>query len=246
MPLETLLLLSLAIAVVAFLYSSVGHAGASGYIAVMTLFGLTAGVIKPAALVLNILVACLAAWQFWRAGHFEWLLFWPFALLAVPCAFLGGYLNLPAHMFKILVGLVLLFTAARFLVKPQADDETRLHPPAKPAALAVGAGIGLLSGLTGTGGGIFLSPVLIFMRWARTKTAAATSALFILLNSIAGLLGNVASTRQLPLFTLPLVVAALAGGAGGAYLGSQQFSADFIKKLLAVVLLIAGLKLLLT
>ena len=246
MPLETLLLLGLAIAVVAFLYAAVGHAGASGYIAVMTLFGLTANVIKPAALVLNILVACLAAWQFWRAGHFEWPLFWPFALLAVPCAFLGGYLNLPASLFKFLVGVVLLFTAARFLLKPQADDETRLHAPAKPAALAVGAGIGLLSGLTGTGGGIFLSPVLIFMRWARTKTAAATSALFILLNSIAGLLGNVASTRQLPLFTLPLVIAALAGGAGGAYLGSRQFSADFIKKLLAIVLLIAGLKLLLT
>ena len=243
---ETLLLLSLAIALVAFLYSSVGHAGASGYIAVMTLFGLSPGVIKPAALVLNILVACLAAWQFWRAGHFEWPLFWPFALLAVPCAFLGGYLNLPAHLFKVLVGVVLLFTAARFLIKPQADEEARLHTPAKPVALAVGAGIGLLSGLTGTGGGIFLSPVLIFMNWARTKTAAATSALFILFNSIAGLLGNIASTRQLPLFTLPLVVVALAGGAAGAYLGSRQFSSVFIKKLLALVLLIAGSKLLFT
>ncbi len=246
MAFETLLLLSLAIALVAFLYSSVGHAGASGYIAVMTLCGLTAGVIKPAALVLNILVACLAAWQFWRAGHFDWPLFWPFALLAVPCAFLGGYFNLPAHLFKILVGLVLLFTAARFLLKPQAEDEAAIQPPGKPVALALGAGIGLLSGLTGTGGGIFLSPLLIFMRWARTKSAAAVSALFILFNSSAGLLGNVASTRQLPLFTLPLVVAALVGGAGGSYLGSRRFSAAFIKKLLAVVLLIAGGKLLLT
>lgn len=246
MPFETLLLLSLAIAVVAFLYSSVGHAGASGYIAVMTLFGLTAGVIKPAALVLNILVACLAAWQFWRAGHFEWPLFWPFALLGVPFAFSGGYFNLPAHFFKILVGLVLLYTAARFLVKPQVDDDARLHPPTNPVALVVGAGIGLLAGLTGTGGGIFLSPLLIFLHWARTKTAAATSALFILVISIAGLLGNIVSTGQFPLVALPLVAAALIGGAGGAYLGSQQFSADFIKKLLAIVLLIAGLKLLLT
>ncbi len=243
---ETLLLLSLAIAVIAFLYSSVGHAGASGYIAVMTLFGLTPGVIKPAALVLNILVACLAAWQFWRAGHFEWPLFWPFALLGVPFAFSGGYFDLPAHLFKLLVGVVLLYTAARFLVNPPVDDEARRTPPAKPTALGIGAGIGLLAGLTGTGGGIFLSPLLIFMRWAHTKTAAAISALFILCVSIAGLLGHIFKTHQAPVVALPLAIAALLGGAMGAYLGSSRFSAEFIKKLLAVVLLIAGGKLLLT
>lgn len=241
MTVDHVLLICLAILVVAFLYSSVGHAGASGYIAVMTLFGLAPSVIKPAALVLNILVASLTAWQFWRAGHFSWRLFWPFALLSAPFAFLGGYINLPTHLFKILVGLVLLFSAVRFLIQTGPDKEPK-EPP-RPVALSVGAGLGLLSGLTGTGGGIFLTPLLIFMRWARTKTASAVSALFILVNSISGLLGNITSTRELPLFALPMVVAAVSGGAVGSYLGSRQFSPVFIKKLLAVVLTIAGLKL---
>lgn len=239
-----LLWLCLAIVVVAFLYSAVGHAGASGYIAVMTLFGLAPATIKPAALVLNILVASLTSWQFWRAGHFSWRLFWPFAVTSIPCAFLGGYLNLPTHVFKILVGLVLLYSAARFLFESKTDGET--HEPARPVAMSVGAGLGLLAGLTGTGGGIFLTPVLLFMRWARTRTASAVSALFILANSVAGLLGNLGSTRQLPWFALPLVLAALAGGAVGSYLGSHSFSPGFIKKLLAIVLTIAGVKLILT
>lgn len=244
MTVDNIVLICAAILVVAFLYSSVGHAGASGYIAVMTLFGLTPAVIKPAALVLNILVASLTAFQFWKAGHFSWRLFWPFALLSAPFAFLGGYINLPTHIFKLLVGIVLLYSAVRFLIEPKGDQEP--HEPSKPVALSVGAGIGLVSGLTGTGGGIFLTPVVIFMRWARTKTASAVSALFILVNSISGLAGNISSTRQLPLFALPMVAAAVSGGAVGSYLGSRQFSPYFIKKLLAVVLTIAGIKLIFT
>ncbi len=245
MSIEYLLLLCAAIAVVAFLYSSVGHAGASGYIAVMTLFGLTEAVIKPSALVLNILVACLAFWQFWRAGYFSWRLFWPFAVLSFPLAFLGGYVKLPTHIFKILVGLVLLYSSFRFIVQRQSDEAEPDELSLK-VALPVGAGLGLLAGLTGTGGGIFLTPLMIFMRWARTKTASAVSALFILGNSIAGLLGYVSSNEHLPLSPFPLAAAAVTGGAIGSYLGSRQFSPDLIKKLLAVVLLIAGIKLILT
>ena len=245
MTTELLIFLCLAILLVAFLYSAVGHAGASGYIAVMTLFGLAPTVIKPSALVLNILVATLTFYQFWRAGHFSWPLFWPFAVLSVPLAFLGGYINLPTHWFKMLVGLVLLYSAVRFFLASKTDDQ-EVTPPAKPLALVTGAGLGLLSGLTGTGGGIFLTPLLIFFRWSTTKMASAVSALFILANSIAGLLGNITSTKQLPLFALPMVMAALAGGAVGSYLGSRQFSVGFIKKLLAVVLLIAGVKLVFT
>jgi uncharacterized membrane protein YfcA len=241
MTIEHISLLCLAILIVAFLYSAVGHAGASGYIAVMTLFGLATTVIKPAALVLNILVATIGAFQFWRAGHFSWKIFWPFAVASIPFAFLGGYLNLPSHVFKILIGVVLLYSAARFMIRPKPDEETQ--PPSKTIAVSVGAGLGLLSGLTGTGGGIFLTPILIFMRWAKTKTASAVSALFILVNSISGLAGNISSTRQLPLLALPLVLCAVAGGAVGSYLGSRQFSPLFIKRLLAVVLTIAGLKL---
>src|SRR5271157_2410202 len=123
MAIESLVLLCVAILVVAFLYSSVGHAGASGYIAVMTFFSLAPSVIKPAALVLNILVACLATWQFWKAGFFSWKLFWPFAISSVPFAFLGGYISLPTQVFKIILGILLLYSAARFLVRPRADEE---------------------------------------------------------------------------------------------------------------------------
>lgn len=240
---ETVVFLTLAIVVVAFLYSSVGHAGASGYIAVMTLFGLAPNVIKPAALVLNILVASIGAWQFWRAGHFSWRLFWPFALLAMPMAFAGGYWNLPAHLFKVLVGFVLLFSAAMFLFRPANDTVAR--EPNRTVAIVSGGALGLLAGLTGTGGGIFLTPLLLLMRWARTKTVAAMSALFILVNSIAGLAGNISSTRNLPSFAFVLAGAAVVGGAAGSYFGSRRFDHVVIKRLLAVVLTIAGLKLIL-
>jgi uncharacterized membrane protein YfcA len=227
--------------VVALLYSSVGHAGASGYIAVMSLFGLAPAVIKPTALVLNILVAVLASSQFWRAGHFSWRLFWPFALAAVPFAFLGGYANLPVSVFKAAVGLILLFSAARFLIRPPGDLDVR-DPPVRVALLA-GAGLGLLSGLTGTGGGIFLTPLLLFAGWARPKRCCGIGP-FILLNSISGPAGNVMSTSQLPAVALPLAVAALAGGSVGSYFGSTRLANDAIKRLLALVLLIAGTKLL--
>ena len=233
--------LALGVLAIAFLYSSVGHAGASGYIAVMTLFGLAPEAIKPIALVLNILVASIGTWQFWRAGHFRWQLFWPFAVLAIPAAFLGGYLNLPTPVFKIVVGVVLLFSALRFLFDPREAAATR--PPHRPIALVVGGFLGLLAGLTGTGGGIFLTPLMILRRWAPTKVAAATSVVFILCNSIAGLLGNLSATRSFPTFALVLAAAAVLGGAAGSYLGSQRFSPVLIKRLLAAVLIIAGLKL---
>jgi hypothetical protein len=237
-------LLTLGVLVVALLYSSVGHAGASGYIAVMSLCGLAPATIKPLALVLNILVASIGAWQFWRAGHFSWRLFWPFALLSVPSAFVGGYLHLPGRAFRILVGVVLLFSAGRLFIRPPADAD--VHDPGRPAALGVGAALGLLAGLTGTGGGIFLTPLVIFMHWARTPTAAAVSAVFILVNSLAGLIGNVSATRELPALALPLAAAALGGGTVGSYLGSRRLPHTVIKRLLAVVLIIAGLKLILT
>ncbi|MGH8560378.1 MAG: sulfite exporter TauE/SafE family protein [Nevskiales bacterium] len=241
---EHLYLLTAGIFFIALLYSSVGHAGASGYIAVMSLLSVAPAVIKPTALVLNIMVATIGTVQFWRAGHFSWRLFWPFALLSVPFAFVGGYINLPAHLFKVLVGCILLYSAARFLLKPPPEQAP--NTPPLPLALSFGAGIGLLSGLTGTGGGIFLTPLLLLMHWARAKSAAAVSALFILLNSISGLLGNLSSTRQFPTFALVLLVAAATGGLIGSYFGSRRFDPAVIKRFLAVVLLIAGCKLILT
>src|SRR6266550_2717141 len=169
-----LILLCFAIAVIAFLYSSVGHAGASGYIATMTLFGLAATVIRPTALVLNILVATIGSFQFWRAGHFSWKLFWPFTLLSIPAAYFGGYLQPSAGVLRILIGLVLLFSAMRLIFR--RNDPAEILTPSQPTAISVGAGLGFLSGLTGTGGGIFLTPLLLFCRWAHIRQAAAVSA----------------------------------------------------------------------
>src|SRR5213595_1618080 len=185
MDIAHLIFLFLAVGVIAFLYSCVGHAGASGYIAVMTLFGLGTTTIRPTALALNILVASIGSFQFWRAGHFSWKLFWPFALLSVPAAYFGGYLQLPAAILKIVIGIVLLLSAVRLFFR--RGDPLDIAPPFLPVAIGTGAAIGFVSGLTGTGGGIFLTPLMLFCHWSRTKQASATSALFILVNSIAGL-----------------------------------------------------------
>lgn len=241
---ETLWILTAAVFVVAILYSSVGHAGASGYIAVMSLLSVAPAEIKPIALTLNILVASIGTLQFWRAGHFSWSLFWPFSLLAVPFAFIGGYLNLPSQIFKILIGIILLVSAIQFVVRPPAESEPR--PPPRLVALGAGGLLGLLSGLTGTGGGIFLTPLLIFMHWARTKSAAAVSALFILFNSASGLAGNFSATKSFPAFAWALVIAVVIGGTIGSHFGSQRLPHMTIKRLLAVVLTIAGFKLIFT
>lgn len=233
--------LAAAIFVIALLYSSVGHAGASGYIAVLTLFGFGIEVIRPTALTLNILVAAIGFVQWWRGGHFVWSLFWPFALLSVPAAFFGGWLHVPAHYLKILIGLVLWFSAWRLLHRK--EDPPDIARPSRPVAVASGAGIGFLSGLTGTGGGIFLTPLMLFCRWAKVKEAAAVSSLFILVNSSSGLAGYAKSGRELPDFAWPLALVVAVGGFLGSRLGSRHLPARGIAMLLAVVLVIAGTKL---
>ena len=233
--------LAAAIFVVALLYSCVGHAGASGYIAVLTLFGLGVEVIRPTALTLNILVAAIGFIQWWRGGHFVWSLFWPFALLSVPAAFFGGWLHVPGHYLKVLIGLVLWFSACRLLYRK--EDPPDIARPARPVAVASGAGIGFLSGLTGTGGGIFLTPLMLFCRWGKVKEAAAVSSLFILVNSSSGLAGYVKSGRELPDFAWPLACVVAVGGFVGSRLGSRHLPVRGIAVLLAVVLVIAGTKL---
>ncbi|PYI84911.1 MAG: hypothetical protein DME54_10075 [Verrucomicrobia bacterium] len=236
--------LFLAIGLVAFLYSSVGHAGASGYIATMTLFGVAPTIIRPTALVLNILVASIGAFQFWRAGHFSWKLFWPFALLSIPAAYLGGYLQPSASILRILIGIVLLFSAARLVFRRSDPSQTAV--PSRPMAVSVGAGLGFLAGLTGTGGGIFLTPLLLFCRWAHIRQAAAVSALFIWVNSIAGLIGYFTAVHSVPTLGIVLGAAAIVGGFVGSRLGSRHFPTRTISILLAIVLTIAGAKLIFT
>ena len=233
--------LLLGVFVVALLYAAVGHAGASGYIAVMSLLSLAPAEIKPTALALNIVVAAIASLLFWRAGHFRWRLFWPFALLAPPAAFLGGWLALPADAFKLLIGVILLYSAAMLWWRPR--DPVSPTPPPIAAAVGSGALLGFVAGLTGTGGGIFLTPLLLLLRWARAREAAAVSALFILLNSCAGLLGHLGSTRHFPAFAPWLLLAAAVGGLIGAHLGSRRLPPVAIRRVLGAVLVIAGLKL---
>ncbi len=248
MPDGSLSILALLFLVVGALYSSVGHAGASGYLAVMALVGTETGVMRPAALTINVLVAFIAFVQFARAGHFSWTLFWPFALASVPAAFLGGKLHIPPEPLKIAIGIVLLLSAIRMAgtaLIPKPVSTPPKSPPI-PSALACGGVIGLLSGITGTGGGIFLSPLMLILRWADTKHAATTSALFILVNSLAGL-GGLAANGWKPMPGLAvLAVTAGIGGLIGSYFGSRMAQPRTLNILLAAVLLIAGGKLILS
>jgi uncharacterized protein len=235
--------LFLCIFAAALLYASVGHGGGSGYLAVMALFNVAPESMRPAALALNILVASIGTYRFYRAGCFSWRLFWPFALASVPAAYFGGSTALPYTHYRQLVGLVLLVAAGRFFYKPWSDTA---RPVPIHLALACGAGIGLLSGLTGTGGGIFLSPLLLIAGWADTKTTAGVSAPFILVNSIAGILGLMTKSPTLPAMLPYWILAAVVGGFIGAELGSRRLASPTLRRLLAIVLVIAALKLVFT
>ncbi len=240
MELTTLLIIA-AIFVVAVLYSSVGHGGASGYLAVMAFLSVAPTITRPTALVLNLFVASIGAFQFYRAGNFSWKLFWPFAVASIPFAFLGGMITLPTNVYKILLGLVLLFAA--FRLAWSFSKEVDPVPPKIWIALICGAAMGLLSGLVGVGGGIFLTPLLLLMNWSETKTAAGISALFILVNSAAGLLGNYQQVSVLPSDVWFWITAAVAGGIVGSILGSRKFDSLMLRRVLAAVLLFAAVKL---
>jgi hypothetical protein len=226
----------------AMLYSSVGHAGASAYIALMALFGVPSTEMRPTALVLNIIVASFASVRFARAGLFRWRTLWPFLLGALPLAFIGGSIHLPGEHYRPLVGAVLFLSALRLLWNKEWKAVDRWRDPPIPVGVACGAAIGLLAGLTGTGGGIFLSPLLIFMAWSAPKPASGVAAVFILCNSAAGLLGNLTQLESLPT-ALPLYAFAVAsGGVVGTTLGIR-LAAPVLLKALGVVLLIASAKL---
>lgn len=238
------ILIVFAIFFVAVLYSSVGHAGASGYLAVMALLSVAPNVSRPTALVLNIFVATIAAFQFTRAGFFDWRIFASFAATSVPFAFLGGMISLPTNVHKIVLGCVLLIAAARLAWDLKAEKQ--IVEPSVWLALILGAIMGLLSGLTGVGGGIFLTPVLLLTNWTETKKAAGISAMFILVNSISGLLGNYAQIGNLPPAVWFWIAAAAFGGFVGSTLGSQKFNSMTLRRVLSLVLVIAGLKLIFT
>lgn len=242
---ELIPLLATCIFVVAMLYASVGHGGASGYLAVMALFSLHPLALKPTALVLNIVVAGVASWLYLTAKQFTWCTFWPFAVTSIPASYLGGCFNLPPHLYRPALGVILLFAAWRLFVRDRVA-EREIVPPGLPTAMAVGAVLGFASGLIGVGGGIFLSPLMVLLGWARVREVSGIAALFILVNSAAGLLGHVGSLQQVPAYAPLLAVAALAGGTLGALGGSRHLPVPAILKAMAMVLVVAGGKMLLT
>jgi uncharacterized membrane protein YfcA len=238
-----ILLIIAAIFVVAILYSSVGHGGASGYLAVMALFAVAPEITRPTALLLNVFVATIGTIQFYRAGYFSWRIFLPFAITSIPFAFVGGMITLPTTAYKIVLGVVLVLAAIRLAWNLRSEAEVK--EPNIVIALAIGAAIGLLSGLVGVGGGIFLTPILLLMNWSETKTAAGVSAMFILVNSISGLLGNYSQVVGLPSNVWIWIAAAVVGGVIGSTLGAKRFDSLTLRRVLALVLLFAGVKLML-
>lgn len=230
--------------VVGFLYASVGHGGASGYLATMILFGISPALMKPSALLLNLFVSTVSFIQFYRAGHFRWNTFWPFAITSIPMAFIGAKLPLTDTLYKQLLAACLLLAVGRLLwTVRQTETAPRLIPIW--AGFVAGAVIGLLSGMLGIGGGIILSPLMLLMNWGRLKEVAATSALFIFVNSLSGLFGLLSKGYVPDNSVWTWISVAFAGGLLGGYFGSQRFSVPVLRYVLAVGLLVAGVKLVL-
>lgn len=242
MPEATPLLIA-AVFAVALLYSSVGHGGASGYLAVLALVAVSPKTASTSALLLNLLVAGTAWIAFWRAGHFSWSLVWPFVAGSIPAALVGGALRVDDALLYALLALVLVSAAVSMaLPRPPGDDAAADRRPRMPVCAGVGALLGIVSGIVGVGGGIFLSPLMIVRRWASPKRVAAASACFIVLNSAAGLAGRLGSRPQGVLGMMPFVAAAFAGGLIGGWLGARRLTPVWLRRLLSVVLLVAAYK----
>lgn len=242
---ESVLLFYFLLFLVAFLYASVGHGGASGYLALMAIFSITPEVMKPTALLLNLFVSLTSFIQYYRGGHFKWKIFLPLAIASVPMSFIGGLVLVDGNIYKKILGILLLIPIARFLFfkNPQVDQTKK---PVITLSLIIGGFIGLLSGLIGIGGGIILSPVLLLLKWTDQKQTAAISALFIFVNSLAGLAGQLTKGINFSADMFWYVIIAFAGGLCGAYFGALRFRQTILKNILASVLLLAVYKLLFT
>lgn len=243
MDASTILIIALLMGLAAALYSTVGHGGASAYLAIMAIFSVAPDTMRPTALALNLIVASLASWRYWRAGQTNLKLLLLFAVTAVPAAFIGGGIKVPPDIYRPLVGVLLWFAALRLFWQPARLAERQPHPVSFAVALPVGALLGLLAGLTGTGGGIFLSPLIILFGWEDARRTSGVAAGFILLNSIAGLAGNVASLQALPAELPWLAVAVALGAIVGSWLGAGRLPKPRLLQGLGLVLVIAGAKL---
>lgn len=231
---------------VALLYACVGHAGASGYLAIMALLGIAPTIMKPTALALNILVAIIASVTFYRVGAFSKKIFIPLIITSIPCAYLGGLITLPGSIYKPLIGAVLIYSAIQSFYTAKQKDPLPHNDIKRSYLLTAGAALGFLSGLSGVGGGIFLSPLLLLIRAEQPKVISGIAAAFILVNSISGLMGAVAKGATLPPAFFYWAIAVVIGGYIGAQIGSKKLSNPMILKVLAIVLATAGIKMLLT
>lgn len=227
---------------VAFLYAAVGHGGASGYLALMAIYGFPPEIMKPSALILNLFVSISSFLLFYRGGHFKWKLFLPLALTSIPFSFIGGTISLDALIYKKILGILLFFPVIRFFFYPNVND-TELKNPNFLLSLLIGSIIGFLSGLIGIGGGIILSPVLLLFKWTNQKQTASISALFIFVNSLAGLAGQISKGIEIHSEIVGFVCVALIGGFAGAWLGSLKLQSSVLKYILGLVLLMAAIKL---
>jgi uncharacterized membrane protein YfcA len=230
---------------VAFLYAAVGHGGASGYLALMAIYGIAPEEMKPTALVLNLFVSITSFTHYYRGDYFKYKIFIPMAAASIPLAFIGGMITVEENIYKRILGVLLLFPILRFFFfKNVEDNELKSHKVF--FAIFIGGIVGLLSGMIGIGGGIILSPILLLLHWTNQKQTAAISAAFIFVNSVAGLGGmltqGISFTKDMVLY----VIVAFIGGFLGAYLGAKRFNHNVLKYILATVLLLASYKLIFT
>ncbi|MCX2492417.1 sulfite exporter TauE/SafE family protein [Pedobacter sp. PF22-3] len=242
---ESFILFYCLLFIVAFLYASVGHGGASGYLALMAIFAISPVIMKPTALLLNLFVSSTSFIQFYRGGHFKWKTFWPFALASIPLSFVGGLMAIESSIYKKILGLLLLIPVIRFFFFKNTDPKD-FKPSNIPLSLTIGGAIGLLSGMIGIGGGIILSPILLLLKWTDQKQTAAISASFIFVNSIAGLGGQLIKGFEFNGHMLGYVGVAFVGGICGAYFGALKFPQTVLKNVLAFVLALAAYKLVFT
>ncbi len=241
---ELIPFLAVCIFIVAVMYASVGHGGASGYLAIMALFSLHPEALKPTALMLNVVVAGVGTYLYCNAGQFSWRVFWPFVITSIPMSFLGGTFNLPPEYYRPLLGMMLFYAAWRLFVR-RKNDEYEANPPSFPTSMVVGGVLGFASGLIGVGGGIFLSPLMILLRWARVREVSGIAAMFILVNSVSGLTGHLSSMQYVPEYAPVLAGMALVGGTLGALCGSRHLPAATILKAMSLMMVMAGGKMLL-
>jgi len=230
---------------VAMLYASVGHGGASGYLALMALFSFSPDSMRSTALILNIFVSLIAFVQYYRGDHFRWSLFWPFAIASIPAAFIGGLITINPSVYKVMLGALLIFPIIK-LAGLKFDEEKQTQKQGLAGSIAIGFVIGLFSGMIGIGGGIILSPVILLLHWANMKQTAAVSALFILVNSVSGLAGIFTQGLHFNPAMAWMVIVALMGGLTGSYIGAMKVKGVLLRRVLAFVLLIASFKLLFT